>query len=208
MAAMHDEFFWGSPYSEFGATLMLTIFHHYSRSQEVVDQRRTFNLLIPSWSWFGWKSIVHLPAFRAYTKSLLAVYRWQDNQRVSISRTNISTLSKEEGHGLIFGVDTREQNIWHNKVDWSVGMDNIPHNVTLNNNQLIFWTFVISCPISEIGEYALMGRDNRNEPQGNATSLALRIIWSDNIARRVAYKRVLVSDRFAGRAVKKLIVLE
>jgi len=81
-------------------------------------------------------------------------------------------------------------------------VDDIPKDIMLNENQLIFWAFVISCPIPEVGERVLVGHN------GMYLVHVLRITWRNNIATRVARETFRENEWPIESAVKKLIIME
>jgi len=199
MEAIPDEFFWGIPYSAFGEYLTWTVYRPPWDDGRSVDQRRDCGLKIPSWSWFSWKGIITLANDMKPTQSLLSVYRWQDGNLKQICTPKVVSLPDRYGTN---DDDQRDQTIWRNETEWTVSLDDIPKDVVLNENQLIFWGFVIGCPIPEVGERVLVGHN------GMYFVHVLRITWRNNIATRVARETFRENEWPIESAVKNLIIME
>ncbi|KAF2830081.1 hypothetical protein CC86DRAFT_403403 [Ophiobolus disseminans] len=134
-AAIPDEFFWGVPYSRFGEYLAWTVDRPpWDFKNFEIDQRQNCCLQIPNWSWFGWKGVISRANDMKPTKSLLAVYRWQEGHLQQICTPEILTLPRS-GNGED---EAHYPTVWHDDAEWTVSLDDVPADVVPNENQIIF----------------------------------------------------------------------
>jgi hypothetical protein len=191
MAAIDDDFFWAIPYSRFGEFLAWW-------SDKIPNERRNCDLLIPSWSWLSWKGIINMPSTWDSIVSLLAVYRWRSGRLEQICTPTDTSLPNWRDN-----MDKQPgQIIWNDVSEWTVDMDDIPSDVPLNENQLIFWTFTVAYSSPEECEYALVGHD------GVCHMQTLSITWDHGIATRLGRVTFEVANWPFESAVKKLIIME
>jgi hypothetical protein len=193
MEAIPDVFFWGIPHSEFGEYLTWTVWRRpWGDDKDKFDQRRDCGLQVPSWSWFSWKGTISLDNDMKPYSSFLAVYRWQNGHLQQICTPRAISYSDYSNEDTI---------VWRDDADWEVNMDDIPKDVALNENQIIFWAFVIPVPIPGVGEWVLVAENSH-------FICTIRITWHDHIARREARDSFHIRDWPMHSAVKKLIIME
>jgi hypothetical protein len=193
MAAIDDEFFWGIPYSRFCKSLAWKV--DTERSDNILEQRRNCGLSIPSWSWLSWRGVIDLNGGPMMRKSLLALYRWRSGQLERICTPQVTSLFEES--------DFRQADvIWRDDSDWTVRIDDLPSDVTLNENQLIYWAPTVANPIRKEREYVIIGESLYD------MVVALSVTCSDKIATRL--ERVTFEPGVwpVGNVVKKLIIME
>lgn len=186
MAAIDDELFWGIPYSRFCQFLAWVV--NVVPSADNPDQRRDCGLPIPSWSWLSWRGEIVF----SYGKSLLAVYRWRSGQLEQICTPQVASLFGKSDH----------RQIWYDGSDWTVRVGDLPSDVTLNENQLIFWAPTVANSTQKEREYVIIGESFNDE------MIALSVTCSDKIATRVGRFDFNRKDVPFGDVVKKLIIME
>jgi hypothetical protein len=188
-AAIDDEFFWGIAYPRFCQSLaweMQDILSTYFS-----DQRRNCGLSIPSWSWLSWRGVIDLNGFSQVRQSLLAVYRWRSGQLEQICTPEVTSLF-ERSYPL------QAEVIWRDDSDWKVCIEDLPSDVTLNENQLIFWA-----PTGAMfSEYVLIGEGLYDDV------VALSMTCSDKIATRLGRVTFKLEEWPVGNVLKKLIIME
>jgi hypothetical protein len=196
MAAIDDEIFWGVPHSRFGWFLAWKA--EKVPSKNISDQRRNCDFSIPSWSWLSWRGTIIFQDDFPIFQSILAVYRWRSGQLERICIPEVTSLCAE-----LHGDSRRAHVIWRNHADWTVRIDHLPSDVTLNENQLIFWAPTLAHSTQDAYSYVMIGCN------AFGTVLALTIMWSDKIASRLGLIRVNLGDHgHFERAPKKLIIME
>ena len=194
MAAIDDKFFWGIPYSRFGQFLAWAV--ERVLSEDVPDERRDCGLSIPSWSWLSCRGAIDLNSFPRVRQSLLAVYRWRSGQLEQICTPELTSLF--EGSNL-----RQADVIWYDDSDWTVCIEDLPSDVTLNENQLIFWAPTVANSNNKEREYVILGDNMFGEDL-----IALDITWKDKIATRLWRVNFELEDWPVGNVVKKLIIME
>jgi hypothetical protein len=185
MEAIPGEFFWGIPAWNFGTRLL---WHHRDHSSTPVEAsvRRFCALKIPSWSWFAWKGCVELGTGNG---CVLTIYRWK-HEKLQILYYANRLLWPE-----VF------ESIWGDSSGWLVELNDIPESVVLNENQLIFWAFVLEADgIHQIHDQVVV---ELMIPPSVDTWV---ISWHNGVARREG--NGCFSESRMKDAVKKLIVME
>jgi hypothetical protein len=192
MAAIDDEFFWGIPYSRFCQFLAWAVQGIPSRN--IPDRRRDCGLSIPSWSWLSWRGVINLDDYFEINQTLLAVYRWRSGQLEQICTPEATSLWRS---------DVRQAYvIWRDDSDWTVRIDDLPSDVTLNENQLIFWAPTVADSTQKERECVIIGI-------GHFTGVVtLSMTCSDNIATRLGRVDFEMKDWPVGNIMKKLIIME
>jgi hypothetical protein len=201
MAAIDDEFFWGVPYSNFCKFLTWKV--GKPPSGHIPDQRRVFDLSIPSWSWLSWRGVIIPPPFELLENSLLAICRWRSGQleRICVPQATSLRWSVPDPQDPSHFID-KKYDIWQNDSEWTVHIDDLPSGVTLNENHLIFWAPTLDNFTQEECECVIV---DKNRIDG---VIALNVRWKDNIATRVGHVSSDARYLPLGRIAKKLIVME
>lgn len=191
--ATPGKFFWGIPHSDLGGHLAWT-------TGSLHDEARDIDLKIPSWSWFGYKGLIGMGHVGELPLSFLAVYRWRNDclERIC-TLTALSLPPYPHDDGTI-----GDHVIWRDASEWAVNLEDIPQNVVLNEDQLIFWTYVVSGPTAET-EFALVAQQrDENWPH----LFAVHISLSNGVAKRIYRPSSTAEEWWSRNAVKKLIILE
>ncbi|CAN9426899.1 unnamed protein product [Alternaria alternata] len=203
MAAIDDdELFWGIPHSRFCEWLVWDVAK--VPPETISGQRRDCGLSIPSWSWLSWRGVIIIrdpesnsPSSDMY-QPLLAVYRWRSGQLEQICAPELI-----EPYSSYYRMQQRVDAIWRNESDWTVRIDDLPSDITLNENQLIFWAPTLAHSTQEGCDHVMVGYDTFG------AVLALEVMWSDQIASRLGTIRFEVGDHGQfERAPKKLIIMQ
>jgi hypothetical protein len=193
MAAIDDEFFWGIPYSRFCKFLAWEL--DEKMSDNVLEQRRDCGLSIPSWSWMSWRVEIDLNSYTGVRQSLLAVYRWRSGQLEQICTPEVTSLFEKS--------DLRQADvIWREDLDWTVCIEDLPSDVTLNGNQLIFWAPTMANFTQKEHEYVIIGGSHYDKV------IALSVTCTGKIATRLGRVTFEPKDWPVGNVVKKLIIME
>jgi hypothetical protein len=185
MEAIPGEFFWGIPLLEFGVRLLWHYRDHSPTPMEA-SVRRFCALRIPSWSWFAWKGCIELGRNNG---CLLTIYRWKHGKLQYIYDPHRSSWP-----GVF-------ETIWGDPSGWLVELNDIPEGIVLNENQLIFWAFVLEADgIHQMHDQVVV---ESTKPPSVDTWV---ISWHNGVARREGNGRFPESRM--KDAVKKLIVME
>jgi hypothetical protein len=83
-----------------------------------------------------------------------------------------------------------------------VCIEDLPSDVTLNENQLIFWAPTVADPTDKKREYFIIGEDLYDDV------VALNMTGSDKIATRLGCVTFRMSASSVGNVVRKLIIME
>jgi hypothetical protein len=149
------------------------------------------------WTWMAWDcevsfNVIGLP------QSLISCYRFRSNQLKPVSIPTITSFptrdpDEEDSPPVEF--------IWHNENEYLVTVNDIPHNVYLQGNQVIFWAYVSIEPSAEAENSPWSsGIEVKSQTacRGRAliaiskqTYFSLELSWNSNIAKR---ERVLRED--------------
>jgi hypothetical protein len=198
MAAIDDKFFWDLPLRGFGGYLVWASSTSSFGLGELPDQRRDCGLSIPTWSWLSCKGMIDLGALKGPIDLLLAAYRWRSGQLKRMCKPYTASLNyspKDEQK-------EQKQTIWYDDSEWTVGTNDIPSDVMLNEDQIIFWAFTVAHSTTEERKYALVGQDIL------LNTLALSITWNDRIATHLGSVSFEENEWPFERAVKKLMIMQ
>lgn len=195
MAAINSEVFSGLPHSTFGESLAWEV--EKGTPENIPDQRRNCGFAIPSWSWLSWRGVIKLQndLSKIIHESLLTAYRWRRGRLEQICAPKTTSVLSDD----LTTMEVPDSEL--SDSEWTVRIDDLPSDVKLNENQLIFWAPTVTNTIPEGYKYVITGRDFRHV-------IALHVTWRDKIAPRLGRVLLGMEDWSLESSVKKLIIME
>ena len=216
LEAIPNEFFWGIPYSMFGEYLCWTEQSPGEKREDDGPLQRRYLKDAPSWSWVAWKGAISMTFGGVRAESFLSCFRYMNNTLVQMSTPGLTSFRIES-----FDTDEvlNDEVVWSGPHEYGCTMEDIPMNVSLTENYVVFWARVVKLQAKEACEhdcfksrnledepndrlfryYALIGRHVEGELH------ILELSWESGIARR---ERLHLWYTWpASKAERKLVIL-
>ncbi|KAH6672013.1 hypothetical protein B0J14DRAFT_669536 [Halenospora varia] len=139
LKAIPDEFFWGTPHSQFGEYLV------WDKAWLIDCKTGPLQLRnlprIPTWSWIAWKGQLSMRYDGHHPSSLISCYRFRNGQLERMSMPKITSFSLGN---VEMDYDLPIEAMWENEDEHLVTIEDIPTNIALEDNHVIFWTFAFT----------------------------------------------------------------
>lgn len=88
----------------------------------------------------GWKGAITMTSVDGEPESSVSCYQLGDSNLEQICLTTIELFLLDD-----IGIDGKRKTDlnWKDETEWITTLEDTTNNVTLNGNQVIFWTFIV-----------------------------------------------------------------